>query len=316
MVKVCPCGQNNSGGKFAPFDGHVQFGHCFSCDKTYKPTDQTLTIPQTNAIIKKVQASYHPKALVDLSCKDYGKNNFVQFLQSIFTKDEVLKALELYRIGTSNRWEGASVFFQIDKQQLVHSGKVLLYDVRNGKRVKDNDGRAFIDWAHSILKRNELISEFNLKQCLFGLHLVFENRKIALVESEKTAIIMSIFKPEYTWLATGSKSAFKYDMLLPIKEFQIVAFPDKSEFHDWSKKAEALNNFGFNIEVNDWLEEQDQYPDGTDLADVYISLAKNMEYSDTEKRVEELTKINPYMRNLIDTFGLVDYYGNEIRVFK
>jgi hypothetical protein len=49
------------------------------------------------------------------------------------------------------------------------------------------------------------------------LHLINEStkNKIAIVESEKTALIMSLFLPDYIWMATGSKSNLKKEMLLP-----------------------------------------------------------------------------------------------------
>jgi hypothetical protein len=55
---------------------------------------------------------------------------------------------------------------------------------------------------------------------LFGLHLINEDyqKEIAIVESEKTAIIMSIFLPDFIWIITGSKSGFKFDLLQPLKE--------------------------------------------------------------------------------------------------
>ncbi|WP_255347637.1 DUF6371 domain-containing protein [Flavobacterium sp. ACAM 123] len=73
-----------------------------------------------------------------------------------------------------------------------------------------------------------------MNQCLFGLHLINESNQktIAVVESEKTAVLISVFKPQYTWAATGMKGGFKYENLKPIKEFKIIAFPDKSEFND------------------------------------------------------------------------------------
>ena len=83
---------------------------------------------------------------------------------------------------------------------------------------------------------------------------------------------MSLFKPKHTWLATGSKQGFKYDMLLPIKGCRIVAFPDKSEFNLWQEKVDKLNEYGFDISVNDWIEKQSNLPNGTDLADVLIDL--------------------------------------------
>lgn len=211
--------------------------------------------------------SFHSLELLERSVICDSQNNFIQFLKSIFSHEEVLNAELRYFIGTSKHWNGATVFWQIDPKERVHAGKVLQYDVCTGKRQKTKEGKSLINWMHRILK----LENFNLNQCLFGLHLVNESnlKTIAIVESEKSAIIMSIFKPNYIWVATGAKGGFKYDRLLPIKDFKIVAFPDKSEYNDWFNKAIELNKLGFKIVVNDWLEQTD-FPDGTDFADVFI----------------------------------------------
>lgn len=218
-----------------------------------------------------VVTSFHGLELVEKSFLVNSQNNFIQFLNSIFSEKEVKEAVVKYFICSSKRWNGASVFWQIDNYERVHAGKILQYNSETGKRSKSIDGKGLIDWVHSVLKRKGAINEFNLSQCLFGLHLINDNelKVIGLVEGEKTAIIMSIFKPEYVWLATGSKSGFKYELLKPIQQYKIIAFPDKSEYNDWLVKSKQLNKFGFNILVNDWLE-QSNYNDGTDLADVLI----------------------------------------------
>ena len=132
---------------------------------------------------------------------------------------------------------------------------------------------------------------------------------------------MSIFKPQYTWLATGSKSGLKYDFLIPIKNYKIIAFPDKSEYSDWGKKASELNKLGFDIIVNDWLEQQNNYEVGTDLADVYINELKEAKspkkkkvlYTNTEYKISEIEQYTPEIWDLIKTFELVDENENEIR---
>ncbi len=126
---------------------------------------------------------------------------------------------------------------------------------------------------------------------------------------------MSIFKPQYTWLATGSKSGLKYDFLIPIKNYKIIAFPDKSEFSDWSKKASEINKLGFDIIVNDWLEKQNNYEDGTDLADVYIGELNKIEidYSDSELIINEIEQHTPKIWELIKAFDLVDNRNYKIR---
>src|SRR5699024_8538126 len=109
-----------------------------------------------------------------------------------------------YQIGSSKHWNGATVFWQIDKNLDIRSGKVMLYD-KDGHRAKRNDGNGYITWVHSLL-----YDDYNLKQCLFGEHLLIDSEKpVALVESEKTAIIASVHYPDYTWLAVGSKHNIK-----------------------------------------------------------------------------------------------------------
>ncbi len=237
----------------------------FSC-----PTSTVMTLDYKPSLVP-LTKSFHGLELLEKSMMVNIENNFIQFLKTIFSEKEVKEAVLKYLICNSKRWNGATIFWQIDDKERVRAGKILAYNQVTGKRSKSNEGKALIDWVHSILKKKGILEVFNLNQCLFGLHLIkeTEGKVIGLVESEKTAVIMSVFKPNYTWLATGSKSGFKYDFLKPIQQYKIIAFPDKSEYNDWLIKAKQLNKFGFNIVVNDWLE-QSNYIDGTDLADVLI----------------------------------------------
>lgn len=230
----------------------------------YKNTFEVVNIP-------KPEPSFHDYHLVNQSRRNYDQNNFVKFLKTIFSDFEVNQAIQKYSIGTSKHWRGATVFWQIDNLKNVRHGKILQYVPETGKRYKDVNGKALIHSVRAILQ----LKNFNLCQCLFGLQLINDSlrKTIAIVESEKTAVIMSLFKPEYIWLSTGGKGFLKYEMLTPIKQFKIVAFPDKGEYKDWLNKAIELNGFGFKIALNDWLENSN-YENGTDLADVYISSLK------------------------------------------
>lgn len=88
-----------------------------------------------------------------------------------------------YRIGTSNHWPNATIFWQIDQQQKVHTGKIMLYDYHTGHRVKDPFNH--IAWVHKS-ENTKNTKNFHLKQCLFGLHLLRPDTKIvAIVEAEK-----------------------------------------------------------------------------------------------------------------------------------
>lgn len=268
--------------------------------------------------------SYHPLELVKQSGRNFRQNNFIQFLKTLFSEVEVRDAILKYIIGTSKLWNGATVFWQIDNEQKVRHGKIMLYDADTGKRAKDANGKAYINSVRSTLK----LKDFNLNQCLFGLHLIneTETRTVAIVEGEKTAVIMSLFKPEYVWLATGSKQGFKYEMLKPLKGFKVIAFPDKSEYSDWQDRAMELKDFGFDISVCKYLEDTD-YAQGADLADVYIDEVKanslpNKAETSTYDRVRttaenialKLAKINPTIRTLITEFDLTDNNGQLINI--
>ena len=142
----------------------------------------------------------------------------------------------------------------------------MLYNCESGRRVKKP--KSYISWIHNVLR----IKPFVLQQCLFGLHLIKEQtqkKTICLVESEKTAIIMSIILPNYHWMATGSKSNLKQELLLPIKDFKIILYPDKTEFIDWNNKMKLLIESGFKMKCSNLLEKIDVELGG-DLVDFIL----------------------------------------------
>jgi hypothetical protein len=215
-----------------------------------------------------IAPSYYSVELLDKMYCETQIDNLTEFLKSKFSKDEVFKTMQNYFItGTNICWSNATVFWQIDDKEQIHAGKIMQYDRFTGKRVKEPYNH--INWLHKATKD----PEFNLCQCLFGLHRVTEDyqKTIAIVESEKTAIIMSIFIPDYIWIATGSKGNFKFEMLKPIKKRNIVSFPDKGEYINWLNKATELNAIGFKISVSEILEQTD-FKNGFDLADYYLNL--------------------------------------------
>ena len=140
-----------------------------------------------------------------------------------------------YRIGTSNHWPNATIFWQIDQQQKVHTGKIMLYDYHTGHRVKDPFNH--IAWVH----KSENTKNFHLKQCLFGLHLLRPDTKIvAIVEAEKTAVVASIFFPDvlfprYRWSAEPQRRA-----LCTPQGHRVILFPDLGAEDKWREKAAKI----------------------------------------------------------------------------
>ena len=152
----------------------------------YKTADKTPSC---------IVPSYIPSSYVLRSLSHYSINPLYQYFCHVFGENETSRLFEMYRIGTSSKWGGATVFWQTDINGQVRTGKVMCYNTETGHRIKEP--QAFVSWAHSELK----LQDFHLKQCLFGEHLLKNSSSpVMLVESEKTAVVMSHFSPIiYGW---------------------------------------------------------------------------------------------------------------------
>jgi hypothetical protein len=225
-------------------------------------------VSEKEPVLKVVPSFHNMEILNTMYFEQPQIDNLTKFLKIKFSTTVVTEAMQNYFItGTNHFWNNATVFWQIDNNEKIHAGKIMQYDCLTGKRIKKPYN--LINWLHKATKDTDFI----LNQCLFGLHRVNEDyeKTIAIVESEKTAIIMSIFIPDYIWLATGSKQNLKLDLLKPIKKRNIVLFPDKGEHINWLNKSIELNAIGFRIAVSELIEQTD-FENGFDLADYYFKL--------------------------------------------
>lgn len=217
------------------------------------------------------EISYIPYDTFKQSLSAYHKNNFVLFLLTLFDKDTINNLIHRYHLGTSNHWSGAVVFWQVDKNEKVRSGKVMLYDQVSGRRIKEPFSH--ITWAHKVLN----VADYNLQQCFFGEHLLISDAvtPVALVESEKTAVIASAYLPGFIWLAVGSLSNLSASKCSCLKDRKVILFPDLNCFNKWTAKANEISAQIPDIffEVSNFLECQAPPADkthGFDLADYLI----------------------------------------------
>jgi hypothetical protein len=231
--------------------------HCIEQESGFVPRQ----IPQLKP------TSYISQKIFTASLKHYENNNLIRFLYERFPAVVITKLIEKYYIGTTSHWLGSTVFWQVDKYGRVRTGKIIDYNASTGKRVKKP--YSHITWVHSALK----LPDFNLRQCLFGEHLLLgNNRTIGLVESEKTAVICSIFLPDLIWLATGSKTELKPEKLLSLKGRRVILNPDLDGFYLWKEKIPELSKIArvtISPYLNDIATEVDRLQ-GLDLADYLL----------------------------------------------
>ena len=187
---------------------------------------------------------------VQQSLKGYNINMFYQYLCTMYERQDVDSVFAAYNVGTSKFSGGSTVFWQISIENQVRSGKIIKFDDLTGKRIKEP--RPLMTWVHKILH----LEKFNLKQVLFGEHLLsqFPQKAVCVVESERTVIIMSLKHPNFLWLATGSKQEFKLEKLKVLSGRKVLVFPDTDAFEEWKKKADIISKqLNLNLVVSSYL---------------------------------------------------------------
>ena len=249
-----------------------------NCAYHYTPkqyfVDNSITnvprqLPKTKPLKSKAPTAHRISFdLFKRSLQGYAQNHFVCYLRGLFGPSQAQQLVERFYVGTSKHWPGATVFWQIDLEGQVRTGKIMLYDA-NGKRVKKPFSH--IQWVHRHIQQ----PDFRLEQCLFGLHQLRQappNKVIGLVESEKTAVIASGHFPELVWMAVGSLHQLNAERCQVLRGRQLVLFPDVGGWALWQQRAQELERtIGVAVRVSDWLEQQADEAarqQGLDLADV------------------------------------------------
>lgn len=314
---ICPeCGQKRTFVRYIDSEGAISFPHYVGrcnreqkCGYHYTPKqyfeeNQIATtgiggysIPKCR-ISRPIEPSFISSNLMQKSLKHYQVNHLFHFIKLKFGKETTLDLFTKYNVGTANYWNGATVFWQKDILGRVRTGKIMLYDSSTGKRIKKPHNH--ITWAHSLMDKGD----YHLKQCFFGEHLLSENKSspVALVESEKTALIASIYIPQYIWIATGGKNGcLNRENMQVLTKRKVVLFPDLGAKEYWSIKSEQMQELGINVIVSDYLERnasKEQIEEGYDIADFL------MQNSPLKNIYETFVERNPILKTLVETFDL------------
>lgn len=193
----------------------------------------------------------------------------------ILTEAQMLEAARLYRLGASKD-EGV-IFWMIDMQQRVLDGKIMFY-LPDCHR---DHSRHPSSVSSRLIRKGMLPADWTHSTCLFGLHLLptaAPDAIVAIVESEKTAIICSQRIKDVLWLATGGLSCLTPASLLPLKGRRIILFPDTdpsgTTYGQWLTIAEEASRcLHQHVTVSNLLERlatPEQKQRKIDIADLLI----------------------------------------------
>lgn len=264
-------------------------------------------------IIQKSIAEPRPPGTIPFSyveCSASYQSNFVRFLCEFLTTEQIGSIGDKYAIGATKNKE--VIYWQIDSKGKVRTGKIMQYDPLSGKRIKHESGA--IDWVHNKLKKTgTLPQDYNLQQCFFGEHLLKLNptKTVAIVESEKSAVIASVFFPDLVWLAAGNINGLSVDKCKALKGRKVILFPDLNAFDKWTEKAKEIQiACNCKIKVSTLLEDsatQKDKENGFDIADYIINQEKTIDtIHNFSSQLNFMIKKNPTILKLINTLDLIE----------
>lgn len=225
-----------------------------------------------------LETIYIDKALALKSMKVREQNTLVRWLRSLHwdacQRKRIDEVLWLYAVGEYATYNGDAftAFWQADEKGMLRSGKLMCYK-ENGHRNKEaypyrdehgNEVYHSQDFVHSQLRgcpRHKDCDKchkyqtcpyprdkYDYKATLYGMHLLnrYPGATVNIVESEKTALIMSIaygIHCKSIWMATGGMQNLRREILQPIIEQKrdIFLYPDKDGVEQWTQRMELIN---------------------------------------------------------------------------
>lgn len=268
-----------------------------ACGLSYLLSDvENEQIQPRTTIDKKPKPQVSPKyvssELLPPMCAEVEKTNLFIFLSGIWGADEVRRIMDAYRVG---RYPGrikqnpdgskytidpggvilgcasCSAFPSIDTAGNIHAIKSIPYPINDHHRIKGN-GKC-MDWN----KGEDVAGAY------FGTHLLplYPGKRVALVESEKTSIVGTLYAPQYVWIAVQGMQFFKPHSETTRKKCDcmrgrtIHIFPDSDGLEKWREAADYLAGMGFNVIFRDELIARFTPESKTDIADVIINTKMN-----------------------------------------
>lgn len=220
------------------------------------------------------------------------------YLINYYGKKAVLRVAQMYRLYLCRIYVKDGKlgigFPQIEKNgKTIRQLKIMAYNPKTGRRLKNQEEflmhdfkerkyqlvnalKALASWYFGKFLMNKHI--FKSQQCFFGCHLLlmFPDKTVMIVESEKSAIIGALENDNYIWVSTCGQFGCNFtkpEVFECLRGHKVVLAPDLAATEDWKLRAETLVAAGIDVSVYTKLEEHASTEDkanGLDIADFFL----------------------------------------------
>lgn len=238
-------------------------------------------------------------------------NNLFKFFCLKFGEAKAREVFARYKVGTSKHWQNngglSTAFPQIDTNGNLRQMKVIAYNPDNGHRLhKEHPAEKLTPKGYILDEQQDKVwfagksllgnYDANLVQCFFGEHLLKNGNDVSIVESEKTAMIASLYIPNTVWVATGGKNGCRwtsFGVCKILKGKSVFLYPDLRCLQEWTEKAEVLKSHGVNVRISRYLEGHASEEDKAKGLDIGDYLIKEPIQTSTEKSANLNTGKSP-----------------------
>jgi hypothetical protein len=299
-------------------------------DWTYTPKPAPPPLPMLElpmAMVKRTMDAIHTNEII--------KDNLVNWMFSVKWDPVQFHRLapNLYNYCVGHGKNGHTIFWQIDENGKVRTGKMMKYRT-DGHRDKVASWN--FDYIHATLcrhwdaERQEMTDEppypypniYNPDEqepclCFFGLHLlnIYPKAVIKIVESEKTAILMATAYGNHAqqlWMACGGLEMLTRERMKPLIDQgrQIILYPDRDGIDKWRVKAEQMHYSKLKVDttpVTKWWRPEDG--EKADIADVVIRMISERATTRPMTTIEDVKQQIPQITPMIENFNLIIHNG-------
>ena len=184
------------------------------------------------------------------------------------TEAQMHHAADRYLLGKSH--SGKTIYWMIDELGIVL------------------DGHIGTSWVSTMFKNRlpEVAPYIVTRHCLFGQHLLTQadpSMPISIVESERSAVILSELYPQSLWLAYAYPANFSERLLEPLQGHRVVLFSNADETMDnylsfLEIADQARRRYHLDVTVSTLLEDRttlSQKSRHIDLLTFYLESIKN-----------------------------------------
>lgn len=246
------------------------------------------------------------------------ENIFLRGLVKKFGVEATKKVYDEFRLGTF--YDGGVIFPYYDFNDKLITGKIMFYD-DNLKRIKEGY-QSYPMWLHNykyqpVGHKYEIICDLpgeykpDLTFFNYSYAKIKDINNIGIIESEKSAIILSILVPEIHWMATGGLNNLQKYKFWRLNSHSILMFPDLGYLPD--KKMTVKKYWEYKIESEIRPEIHKSLIDFPNYIPPGMNTAERMEWNnDGSDVVDFIFNCNPKWLEGTGFNTYIEWFRNEI----